>query len=102
MDTEDTLLLFMPAKCHFPANGKALTVDDNSGFVIIVTRAEDRKILGVHLIGGHVTEMVAGPAGLISMNAIADDLGRAIRLHPTVSESLMEAAHKLCGHAIHI
>ncbi len=90
------------AQCPFLANGKALAVDDNSGFVKIVAQAEDRKILGVHMIGGHVTELVAGPAGMITMDATADDLGRTIHPHPTVSESLMEAAHKLCGHAIHI
>jgi len=90
------------AQCPFLANGKAIAVDDNSGFVKIVARAEDRKILGVHMIGGHVTELVAGPAGMISLDATADDLGRSIHPHPTVSESLMEAAHKLCGHAIHI
>ncbi|NQU64559.1 MAG: dihydrolipoyl dehydrogenase, partial [SAR324 cluster bacterium] len=70
--------------------------------VKIVARAEDKKILGVHLIGGHVTELVAGPAGMISMDATAEDLGNAVHPHPTLSESLMEAAHALCGHAIHI
>ena len=54
------------------------------------------------MIGGHVTELVAGAAGLVTLNATAEDQGRTVHPHPTLSESLMEAAHDLCGHAIHI
>ncbi len=90
------------SQCPFVANGKALAVDDNSGFVKIVANEEDKKILGVHLIGGHVTELVAGPAGMISLDSKVEDLGNSVHPHPTLSETLMEAAHALCGHAIHI
>ncbi len=90
------------AQCPFIANGKALAMDDNVGFVKIVADEKERKILGVHMIGGHVTELVAGPTGMIQVNATVEQLGQAVHPHPTISEAIMEAAHKLCGHAIHI
>jgi len=90
------------AQCPFAANGKALAMDENFGFAKIVAEAKTRKILGVHLIGAHVTELIAGPAGMIRMGATADQLGLTVHPHPTLSEALMEAAHALMGHAIHI
>ena len=90
------------AACPFIANGKAMAMDDNSGLVKIVAEARNKTILGVHLVGGHVTELVAGATGMISLAANAFQVGAAVHPHPTMSEAIMEAAHKLCGHAIHI
>jgi dihydrolipoyl dehydrogenase len=90
------------AQCPFIANGKAIGMEDNSGFAKIVAETKDKKILGVHLIGGHITELVAGPTGMITLEAGFDKLAETIHPHPTLSEALMEAAHALCGHAIHI
>lgn len=90
------------ARCPFVANGKAMAMDDNCGFVKMVSDAASKKILGVHLIGGHVTELVAGATGMLGMDATVQDLGGAVHPHPTLSEAIMEAAHALCGHAIHI
>ena len=90
------------SQCPFIANGKALAINDSTGFAKIVANAENKKILGVHLIGGHVTELIAGPSGMISLNSKVEDLGNSVHPHPTLSEVLMEAAHALCGHAIHI
>jgi len=86
----------------FAGNGKAVAMDENSGFAKIVAEAESRKILGVHLVGGHVTELVAGVTGLMFLGATAEQLADTVHPHPTMSEALMEAAHALCGHAIHI
>lgn len=86
----------------FLANGKALAMDDNSGFAKVVAESQSKKILGVHLVGGHVTELVAGATGVIESGADAARLGETVHPHPTLSEALMEAAHALCGHAIHI
>jgi len=90
------------AQCPFAANGKALAMDDNFGFVKIIAEAQQKKILGVHLIGEHVTELIAGPSGMISLGCRAEELGQTIHPHPTISEAIMEAAHALMGHAIHI
>jgi dihydrolipoyl dehydrogenase len=90
------------ARCPFAANGKAVAMNDNSGFAKIVAERKSKKILGVHLVGGHVTELVAGATGMMSLGATAEQLGSTVHPHPTLSESLMEAAQALCGHAIHI
>jgi dihydrolipoamide dehydrogenase len=90
------------AQCPFVANGKALALGENFGFVKIVTEKKSKKILGVHLIGAHVTELVAGPAGMIALESTIEDLGQTIHPHPTLSEALMEAAQALCGYAVHI
>ena len=90
------------AQFPFLPNGKALAMNENVGFVKIVANAEYKEILGVHLIGGHVTELIAGPAGMLTVEATADDLGQTVHPHPTMSEAIMEAAHVLVGHPIHI
>lgn len=90
------------ARCPFVANGKALALDDSSGFVKIVAEENNKKILGLHLLGNHVTELVAGAAGIINLHADAVQLGTTVHPHPTMSEATTEAAHKLCGHAVHI
>lgn len=90
------------ANCPFLANGKAMGMDDNGGFVKIVSDAQSKKILGVHLIGGHVTELISGPTGMMFLDGTVEDLGNTVHPHPTLSEAIMEAAHKLSGHAIHI
>jgi dihydrolipoamide dehydrogenase len=92
----------MTAQCPFVANGKALAMDDNSGFVKLISERKTNRLLGVHMVGGHVTELVAGPAGMLTLENGIEHLGRTIHPHPTLSEALMEAAHALCGHAIHI
>jgi dihydrolipoamide dehydrogenase len=90
------------AKCPFLANGKAMAMENNSGFVKIVAEKKSKKILGVHMLGSHVTELVAGTTTMIKMNGDAAQLGEVVHPHPTLSEGIMEAAHKLCGNAIHI
>ena len=90
------------AQCPFAANGKAVAMDENFGFAKIVAEAREKKLLGVHLIGAHVTELIAGPAAMIRMGATAEHLGLTVHPHPTLSEAIMEAAHALMGHAIHI
>ena len=89
-------------QCPFAANGKALAMDDNFGFAKIVAETKEKKILGVHLIGAHVTELIAGPAGMINLGCTAEELAQTVYPHPTISEAIMEAAHALMGHAIHI
>jgi dihydrolipoamide dehydrogenase len=90
------------AQCPFAANGKALAMDDNFGFAKIVAETKEKKILGVHLIGAHVTELIAGPSGVMNLGCTAEELSQTVHPHPTVSEAIMEAAHALMGHAIHI
>jgi len=90
------------AQFPFLPNGKALAMNENIGFVKIVANKEYKEILGVHIIGAHVTELIAGPAGMLTVEATAEDLSQTVHPHPTMSEAIMEAAHVLVGMPIHI
>jgi dihydrolipoamide dehydrogenase len=86
----------------FRANGKALALNDYEGFVKIVAEEEYNEILGVHIVGPHVTELIAGPTGMLRLEATLEELARTVHPHPTLSETIMEAAHVVLGEAIHI
>jgi dihydrolipoamide dehydrogenase len=82
---------------------KAIVLGENEGFVKLVSEKKYRQILGVHMVGPHVTELIAEGTSLIGLEATAADLSHLIHPHPTISEGIMEAAHALySGAAIHI
>ena len=86
----------------FRANGKALGLGDYEGWVKLVIEAEYGEILGGHLIGPEVTELLPELTLAQMMELTAAEIGRNVHTHPTLSEVLMEAAHNIEGHAIHI
>jgi dihydrolipoamide dehydrogenase len=86
----------------FRANGKALAIDDYEGFVKIVSDTRYDQVLGVHMIGPHVTDMVAEATGMIRLETTTEELARTVHPHPTLSEVVMEAAHVTLGQPIHI
>jgi len=86
----------------FRANGKALGLNDYEGFVKIVSEKKYNEVLGVHIIGPHVTELIAGPTGMLRLEATLEEIARTVHPHPTLSETIMEAAHVALGEAIHI
>ena len=89
-------------KFPFQPNGKALGLADNIGFVKIVSEQKYNEVLGVHMIGPHVTELLAGPTGMIGLETTLEELAHTVHPHPTLSEVVMEAAHVALGEAIHI
>ena len=86
----------------FQPNGKALGMHENVGFVKIVAESKYNEVLGVHMIGANVTEMLAGPTGMIGLETTLEELAQTVHPHPTMSEVIMEAAHATLGHAIHM
>jgi dihydrolipoamide dehydrogenase len=88
-------------KFAFQANGKALGLGENSGFVKVVAESKYNELLGVHMIGPHVTEMLAGPTGMINLEATLEELAHTVHPHPTLSEVVMEATHVALGEPIH-
>lgn len=86
----------------FQPNGKALGMGERVGFVKIVADAKYGEILGAHMIGPEVTELL--PELVLAHNAelTAAEIARSVHAHPTLSEVLMEAAHDVEGQAIHI
>jgi dihydrolipoamide dehydrogenase len=86
----------------FLPNGKAQGAAETVGFVKIVAENKYNEVLGVHMIGASVTELLAGPTGMIGLETTLEELARTVHPHPTMSEVIMEAAHVALGEAIHI
>ncbi len=88
----------------FSANGRAMSMEaaDTGGFVRIVARASDHRVLGIQAVGAHVSELSAEFATALEMGAVLEDVAGTIHVHPTLSEAFHEAALKALGHAIHI
>ncbi len=89
-------------KFPFRANGKALGLGEAEGFVKVVADAEYGEILGIHMIGPEVTELISeGVLGRL-LEGTPKEFGWAVHPHPTLSEALKEAALNVYGEAIHI
>jgi dihydrolipoamide dehydrogenase len=86
----------------FLANGKALGMGESTGWVKIISEAKYGEILGAHLIGPEVTELLPELTLAQMMELTPQEIARNVHAHPTLSEALMEAAHAVEGHAIHI
>ncbi len=86
----------------FSASGKARILHETDGFIKIVSETKYDEVLGVHIIGPHATELLAEACVAMALETTADELGRTIHAHPTVSESMMEAAEGVHGLTIHM
>lgn len=86
----------------FAANGRAMTMEAESGFVRVVARADNDLVLGVQAVGKGVAELSAAFSLALEMGACLQDIAGTIHAHPTQSEGFQEAALKALGHALHI
>ena len=84
------------------ACGKAVATGDTEGMFKIVADKKTRKVLGEHLVGKSATELVAEMAAYMKMNATVDDVVDTIHAHPTISESIAEAARDIDNCTIHM
>jgi dihydrolipoamide dehydrogenase len=89
-------------KFPFSANSKAGILGESEGFIKIVSDAKYDEILGVHAIGPRVTEMIAEACVALQGEFTSEELARTMHAHPTLSESVVEAAHAVYGLPIHI
>ena len=90
------------SKFPFRANGKALGLAEREGFVKIVADTVSGEILGVHMIGPEVTELLPELALAHTLEATSEEIARTVHAHPTLSEVIMEAAHGIEGQPIHL
>lgn len=88
-------------KFNFAANGRAIAMDATDGFVKIIADAKTDKILGAQILGYGAGEMISEIVTHMEYGGSAEDLGRTIHAHPTVSESIKEAALAVNKSAIH-
>ncbi len=85
----------------FSANGRALGHNDTRGFVKVVADADTDRILGVHMVGPNVSELIAEAVVIMEFGGSAEDLARTVHAHPTLSEAVKEAAMAVDKRAIH-
>ncbi|MEZ5895737.1 MAG: dihydrolipoyl dehydrogenase [Parvularculaceae bacterium] len=86
----------------FSANGRAMTMESEDGFVRVVARADNHLVLGLQAVGGGVAELSAAFGLALEMGAVLEDIAGTIHAHPTQGEALQEAALRTLGHALHI
>jgi len=86
----------------FQANGKSLGLGESSGFIKIITDVKYGEILGAHMIGPEVSELLPELTLAQNMELTAEEIARNVHAHPTLSEVIMEAAHGIVGETIHI
>lgn len=89
-------------KFPFGANGRAVSLMEPEGFVKIIADAKTDVVLGVHIVGPEASNLISEAALAIEMGARLEDLALTIHPHPTLGETMMEAAEATLGHAIHI
>jgi dihydrolipoamide dehydrogenase len=86
---------------NFLASGKALALGERDGFAKIVADAVSGEILGAHLVGPEVTELLPELVLARTWELTPEEIARSVHAHPTLSEAIMEAAHGVFGTAIH-
>jgi dihydrolipoamide dehydrogenase len=86
----------------FTANGKAMGMGEAVGFVKVVADAEHNEIIGAHMIGPEVTELLPVLTLAQKWDLTADEVGRNVFAHPTLTEAVKEAIHGIAGHMINL
>lgn len=86
----------------FGTCSKAVIIGEEDGFVNIVAEQETDKVLGAQIIGPHATDLISELAVAVRWGITAEQIGATIHAHPTLAESIMEAAHDVHGKAIHL
>ena len=103
--TEDQVkergLDYRVGKFFFKANGRAKSLGQTDGMVKIIAHAKTDRLLGVHLVGPRVSDLVAEAVTAFELHASAEDLARTVHAHPTLSEVVKEAALAVDKRAIH-
>jgi len=89
-------------KFPWAASGRALTLDRTDGFTKLIIDPKTQRVLGVGIVGAGAGDMIAEGVVAIEMGSVAADLKLSIHPHPTLSETIMEAAESFFGHSTHI
>jgi dihydrolipoamide dehydrogenase len=89
-------------KFPFSANGRARTAGETTGFIKFIADAETDELLGAHMIGANVSEMIEEAVLAFEFRGSSEDIGITVHSHPTLSEAVKEAALGVLGRSIHI
>ena len=86
----------------FAANGRAMTLEGEEGFVRVTARADDHLVLGIQAVGRGVAELSAAFGLAVEMGARLEDVAGTVHAHPTLGEAFAEASLRALGEALHI
>lgn len=86
----------------FIANGRAKAMDETTGFVKIIADAKTDRVLGVHMVGPRVSELISEAVAIMEFGGSAEDIARTCHAHPTLSEATKEAALAVGHRVIHL
>jgi dihydrolipoamide dehydrogenase len=86
----------------FQSNGKALANGDSEGFVKVIADQELGQLVGVHLLGDHVTDLIGGLSVAMALETTVEELGKTVQAHPTLMEAVAEASLDAIKEAIHL
>jgi dihydrolipoamide dehydrogenase len=89
-------------KFPFGASGRALSLNETDGFTKIVAEKSSHRVIGVHIVGPEASEIIAEGGLAIEMGATLEDIALTVHAHPTLPETMMEAAEAALGHCIHM
>ena len=90
------------AKYPWAASGRATILGASDGLTKLITEKDSGRVLGIGITGPGAGELIAEGTLAIEMGAVAEDLAQTIHAHPTLSETVMEAAEMAMGHATHV
>jgi len=93
---------YKTGKFPFSANGRARTMAETNGFVKFIADAETDELLGCHMIGANVSDLLAEVVLAFEYRGSSEDIGMTVHAHPTLSETTKEAALAVLGRAVHI
>jgi dihydrolipoamide dehydrogenase len=93
---------YRAGKFPFSANGRARTMGESAGFVKFIADARTDELLGAHLVGPNVSELAAEVVMAFEFDGSSEDIGITVHAHPTLAETVKEAALGVLGRSIHI
>ena len=101
-ELKDLSVKYKVGKFPFTANAKATVMQETEGFVKILSDSQTDEVLGVHIIGADAGNLIAELVVAMEFGASAEDLARTCHAHPTLTESIKEAALNVEKSSIHI
>ncbi len=100
-EAKEKNLKYKVVKFPWPASGRAVAMNAGAGFTKLIVNTENERILGAGIVGKNAGDMIAELVVAIEMGATAEDVALSIHPHPTLSETIMEAAEMFYGHPAH-
>ncbi len=100
-EAKESSIEYIVGKSMFGANGKALSMGEGEGFVKVLAEKESHKIIGVHIMGPHASDIVHDGSLAIQNQLTVEDIKESVFAHPTLSEVFYEAVCGCIGEAIH-